>query len=323
MKLAYVAVLAAVLNVAGVHAADELDAIEAKMKALWDGFKSMSYFSEMKADSSSDQFSYKMESSGTTEMVRVTDKKWKMRTDGKMFTTQKLPGQAEQKTESYTQMISDGDVMYTYTESQGEKSASKMKVPDNQDVVGDSSFKHMRPNYDLKVLPDETVDGASCWVIEARSKQKDTTSGPMKYYISKDHGMMVQMIITDPAGKVTSLTKMKDIKVNPALADSRFAFTPPAGVTVVDSDAANAAAQQQIAAAQAQAAEAQKKNEEEQKKADEAAKKEEPAKAETATAKEEPAKTEPAKTETAKTEEPKKKEEKKDTKTKIKKGFGF
>jgi len=316
MKLAYVAMLVAVLNVASVRAADELDAIEAKMKALWDGFTSMSYDSQTKADNSTDQFSYKMDSVGTIEMAKAADKKWKMRSDSKTTTVQKIAGQPETKSESTNQVVSDGEYMYSYTESMGVKNATKMKVPPQQETAGDSFFKTMRPMYDMKVLPDETVDGVACWAVEARNKQKEMANMPMKFCISKDHGMMVLMETKDAAGKVTSLTTVKNVKVNPSLAADRFVFTPPAGVTVMDADAANAQAQQAQAAAQAQAAEAQKKAEEAQKKEEPA--KTEPAKTETTAAKEEPAKTEPAKS-----EEPKKKEEKKDTKTKIKKGFGF
>lgn len=318
MKLAYVAVLVAVLNVACVHAADELDAIEAKMKALWDGFTSLSYDSVTKMDNSTDQFTYKMDSTGTNEMAKAGEKKWKMRSDSKTLTVQKIAGQPETKSESITQIYSDGETMYNYTESQGAKNATKVKIPKESPDVSESFIKTMRPHYDLKLLPEETVEGMPCWVIQATPKQAEARAngGTMKYCISKDNGMTVLMEMKDAAGKVMSVTTIKNVKVNPTIAADRFVFTAPPGVVVQDADALNAQAKAAQEAAQAQAAEAQKKN-------DEAAKKEEPAKTETATAKEEPAKTEPAKTETAKTEEPKKKEEKKDTKTKIKKGFGF
>jgi len=313
MKLAYVAVLLAVLNVASVRAADELEAVELKMKALWDGFTSMSYDSDTKADNTTEQFAYKMDSVGTIEMAKAGEKKWKMRSDSKTVTVQKVAGQPEMKTESTTLLVSDGDTMYTYTESQGVKNATKMKVPPQQADSGDSFIRGMREYYNLKLLPDETVEGMACWAIEAKAKNPaQAAAGTMKYCISKDHGVMVLMEMKDPAGKVSSLTKVKNVKVNPSIAADRFVFTAPAGVTVVDVDAQRAQGEAAAAAAQAQAAEAQKK-------AEEAQKKEEPAKTETTAAKEEPAKTEPAKKE----EEPKKKEEKKDTKTKIKKGFGF
>lgn len=315
MKLAYVAVLVAVLNVASVRAADEFDAIEAKMKALWDGFTSMSYDSVTKADNSTEQFSYKMDSTGTNEMAKAGPKKWKMRSDSKTLTVQKIAGQPETKTESITQLYSDGETIYTYTESQGVKSATKVKVPPDGNDVNESFFKNMREHYNLKLLPDETVDGAACWAIQATAKnaQAAAVSGAMKYCISKDNGMMVLMEMKDPAGKVMSLTTIKNVKVNPSIAADRFVFTAPPGVTVMDADAQRAQAEAQVKAAQEQAAAAQKQ-------AEAAQTKEEPAKTETAPAKEEPAKTETA---AKKEEEPKKKEEKKDTKTKIKKGFGF
>lgn len=313
MKLAYVAVLLAVLNVASVRAADEFDAIEAKMKALWDGFTSISYESVTKADNSTEQFAYKMDSTGTNEMAKAGPKKWKMRSDSKTLTVQKIAGQPETKTESLTQMYSDGETIYTYTESQGVKSATKMKVPPDGNDVNESFFKNMREHYTLKQLPDETVEGAACWAILATPKQAQAAAGAMKYCISKDTGMMVLMEMKDAAGKVMTLTTVKNVKVNPSIAADRFVFTAPPGVTVMDADAQRAQAEAAVANAQAQAAEAQKK-------AEEAQKKEEPAKTETTTAKEEPAKSETA---AKKEEEPKKKEEKKDTKTKIKKGFGF
>jgi len=320
MKLAYVAVLVAVLNVACVHAADEFEPIEAKMKALWDGFTSLSYDSVTKADNSTEQFSYKMDSTGTNEMAKAGPKKWKMRSDSKTLTVQKIAGQAETKSESISQLYSDGETMYTYTESQGVKNATKIKVPPEGNDVNGSFFKNMREHYDLKLLADETIEGGSCWAVLATPKQAQAASGAMKYCISKDNGMIVLMEMKDPAGKVMSLTTLKNVKVNPTIAADRFVFTAPPGVVVQDMEALQAQAKAAQEAAQAQAAEAQKTATDAQKKEEPAKTEAAPAKTETTAAKEEPAKTETA---AKKEEEPKKKEEKKDTKTKIKKGFGF
>lgn len=271
------------------RAADNLEQIEAAMKKNWESFKSLSMDTDMVMDQSTPQFSFKNVSSGTTEMVK-DGTKWKMRSESKGTMVQNFGGQ-ETKTASNTLMVSDGETMYTLTESNGVKQAYKMKVPPGQDYAGDGWVKTMRATYNLKVLPDEAVDGANCWVLEATPKEANAAQGVSTFYFTKDTGMMVKSVTKGPDGKVLSTMTSKNIKVNPSIAADRFVFTAPPGVTVVDQSAAlQAAQQQQQAQAQEQPEPAKK---EETAKAEEPAKTEEPAKKEeTAAKKEEPKKEE-------------------------------
>lgn len=289
MKMWALIPMLAVLTIAA-RAADTLEQIEAAMKKNWDGFSSLSMDSETTMDQTSEQFSMKMNSTTSTEMAK-DGTKWKSRSEGKTTTTQKIATQPETTTTANSLTVSDGVYMYSLTESNGVKQATKMKVPANKDYAGDSWLKTMREHYDLKVLPDETVDGIACWVIEATPKQPG--QGPGTYFFSKQHGMMVKFINKGPDGKVLSTMTTKNIKVNPSIPADRFVFTAPAGVTVMDQDELMKQQQAAIEAAQKQQEAAAEK-------------------------KEEPAKTEPAKSEEpAKKEEPKKEEKKKEKKVKI------
>jgi outer membrane lipoprotein-sorting protein len=285
MKMWALIPMLAVLSFAA-RAADNLEQIEAAMKKSWDGLKSVSMDSEMVMEQSTPQFSFKNASTGTTEMLK-DGAKWKMRSETKGTMVQKF-GDQETKTASNTLMVSDGEYIYSLTDSNGMKQAFKMKVQPGQEYAGDSWVKSMREIYDLKVLPEEAVDGANCWVLEATPKQAGGAQGVSIFYFTKDSGMMVKSIGKGPDGKVLSTMTSKNIKINPSIAADRFVFTAPPGVTVIDQSAALQAAQQQQAA-QAEPA------------------KEEPAKAETAKT-EEPAKKEET---AAKKEEPKKEEKKK------------
>jgi outer membrane lipoprotein-sorting protein len=296
MKMWAIVPMLAVLTIAA-RAADTLEQIEAAMKKSWEGFTSLSMDSDTKMDQASEQFSMKMDSTSATEMMK-DGTKWKMRSESKSTMTQKIAGQPETTTTSNSLMVSDGAYMYSLTDSNGLKQATKMKVPPGQDYAGDGWVKTMREHYNMKVLPDESVDGVACWVIEATPKQPN--QGPGTYYFAKQQGMMMKYVNKGPDGKVISTTTSKNVKVNPSIPADRFVFTAPPGVTVIDQEAMMAQQKAAIEAAQKQAAEAQKQQEAPAEK------------------KEEPAKTEPAKSEEpAKKEEPKKEEKKKEKKVKI------
>jgi outer membrane lipoprotein-sorting protein len=295
----FVVLFAAVLLCPLARCAD-LDAIEADICNKWDSIKSMTYDMESSTNMATPQFSMTSNTTGTAEMKRKGDM-WLMRMDSKGANSQTLGGK-ETKSESTTMMVIDGEYVYSLTDAGGAKMCTKMKAQDWTKMAGGKGyFKWLREENDVKVLPDETIDGVSCYALEATSKKVQPGQGSMKFCFSKDNGMTVLTVAKGPDGKVLTTSKIKNIKSGVALADDRFTFTPPAGVTVTDmTNAGNGTTSA-------------------------------PAEKQPATAKTEdpPAKTEaaPAKTETAgkpeKKEEPKKEEPKKEEPKKKRKIPGF
>jgi outer membrane lipoprotein-sorting protein len=288
-RVIFVKLMALCLCSAVVHAAT-LEDIEAKMKGQWESLKSVSSDTETVMEQAQTGYSMKSVTTGTYEMVR-NGEVWKYRMESTGTTTTDIGGTVSD-TKSETVSVNDGATMLTYSLTNGQPSATKMKAP-KTDVTTIGMFDGLKDTHDIKILPDETVDGVACWVLEATAKQKTAgQDSAMRWFIGQSDGQM-RLMESIVNGKKIMTTKIKNVKVNPSIADSRFTYTVPAGVPVTDLDALNAQSQQ---AAQQQPA------------------KEEPAeKKETAAAKEEPAKTETAepKKEDPKTEEPKKEKKKK------------
>jgi len=302
--------MALVLSVSAF--ADPIDDIEADVSAKWDKLQSLSYDMDMSNKMSNEAMDYSMTGTGVVEMAKK-DGKWNMRMENKSDTTQKVQGK-ETKETGTTMMVVNGEFMYSLVDANGQKMCTKSKAAQWNDMAGGKGFfKYLRTSNDLKVLPDETVSGQACYVIEAT--MKNTPAGvpvmAMRYYFSKSNGMMMQTVSKSADGKNNMTMTSKNMKIDPAIAADRFAFTPPAGVQVQDMSDMEAQMKKMQEDALKAAADAEKN-------AAAAAKKEEPKAEEKPAAKSEPAKTEPAKTEPAKAE-PKKKEDKK---PKIK-GLGF
>jgi hypothetical protein len=195
-------------------------------------------------------------------------------------------------------MVSDGVVIYMLTESDGQKTAMKTKATAG-DSGGKAMFKSLREGNDCKVLPEESVSGLACYVIETTPKAVQAGAPKMtsRYYFAKDPGMMVQMTSNSEDGKSTTKMTLKNVKVDPSIPADHFVFTAPAGVEVQDMTDMEARMKKMQEDAAKAAADAEAK-----------------------------AKEEPAKTETKADAKPaeKKEEPKKDDKKKSKlKGFGL
>jgi len=212
----------------------DLDAIEADVCSKWDSIKSMTYDMDSSTNMAGQGFSIVSNSTGTAEMKRKSETVWLMHMTSKGNTTQTMAGK-ETKSDTSTLMVIDGEFMYSLSEGAGQKMATKMKAQDYSKMAGGKNFfKWLRENYDVKVLPDETVDGASCYAIEATPKNKTPGQMPMTYCFSKDNGMVVATEVKGPDGKVMTSSKLKNVKLNPSIADDHFVFTAPPGVTVTD-----------------------------------------------------------------------------------------
>ncbi|MCK6482573.1 MAG: hypothetical protein HUU22_00755 [Phycisphaerae bacterium] len=174
---------------------------------------------------------------------RITSTVEFLRKDGKALyraetseqMTQAMEGK-EEKSEARTLVISDGSFMYALREElagprKGEKSCTKARAM--EDVGG---FRQHREYGVVKLLPDEKVDGADCFVLEVRMKETpgapSDESRTVAHY-RKDCGVMVRSV-TYLGDKALSRSEVSDVKVNTDVAADRFKFTPPAGVTVVD-----------------------------------------------------------------------------------------
>ncbi len=180
-----------------------------------------------------DGSSSKMASVGTYEWSRE-DGVTMYRIDADTNSVQIFSGN-EMKSVTQSTMICDGKFNYTLSNSNGQKSAMKMKANPTQSADVQYAFSTMRESYNLKVLPDETVDGHDCYVIEATAKQ--TENNPMVKnvnFFAKDLGLNIRAISHDANDKIVFRTDTTDIKKNLKIDASRFVFQAPPGVEVME-----------------------------------------------------------------------------------------
>jgi outer membrane lipoprotein-sorting protein len=177
-----------------------------------------------------------MTSEGTFEQTRQGDKVM-MRQEGTAHTTMKMAGN-ETKNETKSLFVSDGTTAWSLTDTDGQKFCTKTKIPSETDA-----FETMRKDFTGKVLPDEKVDGADCYVLEYTPKAAaDAGAAPgtatrYVYYYRKDCGLAVKTVLFTADGKPMMTTTLSDIKLGGKVDESHFKFEPPAGVQVMDTTA--------------------------------------------------------------------------------------
>lgn len=209
-----------------------LEEIEKAVDAQFAKINSATYDMSTTLDMAGQGYTNKSESTGKNEMLR-DGAKWKMRMESKSSGSMTIAGNTT-KSDTTSLVVVDGDFAYSMSDTGGQKSVMKMKGDVYaKSAGGKAMFDALRTSMDVAVLPDETVDGVAAYVLDLKPKQA-AAGMKMKYYISKENGMPLQILSITEDGKPQMTTKMTNIKINPAIPADRFTFTPPAGVTVTD-----------------------------------------------------------------------------------------
>ena len=207
-----------------------------QLVAKWKAHKSMA--ADMRIDMAAEQGGQKLsvEGTGRCEIVRNDDEK-KVRFE--LTQSMKMgEGDAAMEMERKLITVDNGTVVYTMVEQMGQKQVVKANSGEQNipQFGGDSMFEALRAENNLKVLPDEKVDGKDVAVIEATPRQQNPNMRIAKsvLYFDKNIGAMVRMESFDPAGEKVQTVTFSDVKVNPELAADRFEFEVPEGVQVID-----------------------------------------------------------------------------------------
>ena len=120
------------------------------------------------------------------------------------------------------------------TDHMGQKMAVKMKHDEAQAMTPTTQLAKLRETHELKLLPDQSIDGHAVYVIEATPKQQTSGMGRTVSYYAKETGIPLRVTTDDPSGKVMSDMTFTDVKINPKIDVSRFVFKAPEGVQVMD-----------------------------------------------------------------------------------------
>lgn len=226
-----VQVMTVVLVTALASRAETLENVKSKIIAKFDAVTSASYDMATHMEMSNEGFSMKMSSSGKCELAQ-TDKVWKMRIETKSSTEKTVAGNSTKTMTETLSVLKDG-VMHTQSDTDGNKSVIKTKAENWGDLAGgEAFFKHMADSGPVVLLPDESVNGEACFVIGVKSKVVDVVSS--RYYFGKSSGMVMKMTTTNPDATPGMTMTVSNLKLGATIPVERFAYTPPAGVTVTD-----------------------------------------------------------------------------------------
>jgi outer membrane lipoprotein-sorting protein len=227
--------LAAVLGLSLTGAvAEDVDAVEKKIIAAWGKQQSLTAKVNVVTRMELGTIVAESKSEGTYAFLRQGDKIL-ARTELKSTMIQKA-GDKETKTEQKVTHVIDGEFAYTLSELDGQKMAVKAKI--EPQTVGDPKavFENLRKKSELKLLPEETVEGRKVYVIEATPKEKTPGGSPRETYaFDQESGFLVRQIGFGPDDKPMTTQTFSDLKLDVKLEpDSVKKFAVPEGVELID-----------------------------------------------------------------------------------------
>lgn len=211
--------------------AETLEEVQKKIVAAAEKVKSYSSDLNMVMEMKSEAMTMDSKGQGTFEFMRDGNK-MKSRMELKSTGMVKF-GDQETKNDSTVLSISDGEYNYVLNDQAGTKTAVKTKVePQSTGIATKELFDIWAKEHDLKLMPDEKVDGKDAYVIEATPKKPG--GGKLINYFAKDSGLLVKMVTLTPEGKPMQTLSYSNVKLNPDIKPDRFVFKAPEGVEVRD-----------------------------------------------------------------------------------------
>ena len=224
------------LGAATAALADDLEAAEKRIVEAWGKHKSMSAKIATTNHMEMGDMVMDGKGEGTLEMQREGDKQF-IRMELKNAMTRKAGGQ-ETKTDQAMTLIADGEFAYTSSDAMGKPVVVKSKIDPMMTSEPKALLAELRKQNDLKLLPEDKVDGQKVFVIEATPKEKKASPGaPAKMVLSFDqeHGVMVKSTALSEDGKPVNTMTYSDLKYDVKIDADRFKFKAPEGVQVIDS----------------------------------------------------------------------------------------
>ncbi len=217
-----------------------LDSITDHIATAWEKVKSYSADMTMDATVPMGPVSVSSKGTGTVEFMLIDDKpKFRMEMQNKLGGNMPLMGGGM---EQHIISVYNGDMIYGEMEAMGMKkyTKAKPKADDTQSPVGGKSLiEKMRKQGEVKLLPDEQVNGLDTYVLEVKPNNAGQQEGPvkaelMRFYIAKDSGIQVRTVAMNAEGSPVLTIDYANLKVNPEIDPKRFDFMPPPGADVID-----------------------------------------------------------------------------------------
>ena len=208
--------------------ADDLQALEKKITAGWDKHKSMTAKMTMTL-----HMGNHATGAGTFEVLNKGGKVLS-RMEMKVEMVHKA-GDQEMRMEQRITSIVDGEYTYMVMDMMGQKTAMKMNIDPEKSADPKSMFASLRKTTELKLLPDETIDGKKVHVLEATPKEVSAVPIAKEiYYFQQEAGILVKLISYGADGKPIQTMSITDVKFDIDIDPQRFVFKAPPGVQVID-----------------------------------------------------------------------------------------
>jgi outer membrane lipoprotein-sorting protein len=155
----------------------------------------------------------------------------------KSKTTATEAGQTTQ-TESTITMVLGADFSYTLSEEAGQKTVYKAKneASSARQYQPKTLFEQWQAHQDVKLLPDEKVDGKDCYVFELTPKPIEGQPQGSRSVVwwQKDTALPIKSEGFDANGKLITSSITMDLKINVDISEDRFKFEIPKDVQVFD-----------------------------------------------------------------------------------------
>jgi outer membrane lipoprotein-sorting protein len=170
---------------------------------------------------------------GTFETKKYSEDKYRSRVELKGAMKMEVMGKAQKQTMEML-AIDDGQHQYTLMVTGQKRTAIKGRRDPNNVFGGKQFFELQREKSTLKLLPDEKVGDADCYVIESKLKQPIPMFSRSVTYIDKKTGITRKMIAYDKLETEMMTAQTSDIRLNVDVPDDRFVFKVPKGVILRD-----------------------------------------------------------------------------------------
>lgn len=227
-----VLVIAAVFSAAGFAAADDLASAEKKLVEAWDKHTSISAKMTVVTHMEMGATVVDGKGDGMIEVLKKDGEKF-VRIELNNKVTQKMGEKSLDIVQSQLTVIDDR-FTYVLSDVGGRKSLTKSEADKRMTGSPKSSLDAFRKSHTLKLLPDETIDGAEVFVIEAVPGAKAGAGGRTVLYFQKDTGVMARRVQYGRDNKPVTTVAYSDITIDADINSGRFLFKAPKGVRMVD-----------------------------------------------------------------------------------------
>jgi len=211
---------------------DDVNAAIVELITKWDTIQSVSAKLKTRGDRRGPE-AQKQEGVGTRDLLKREDGRILSRADYKNGVTMKKPDGEVIATGQIVSKIYDGEYLWIDDQRHEGRTVTKSRPVQGQiqPIGGRLLFAGIRGLDEIKLLPDETIDGRTVHVFVGKGAGGTFTT---RHYVDKETGILVKSIAEDSLANMQHSMELTDIKVNIEFEEGHFTYTPPEGVEVQD-----------------------------------------------------------------------------------------